>query len=154
MIGFSGQMARGMATAGISLGHPSRHWPEEPIITQIGVDIYALGAQGRDTSSSSAGYYPEAYWAGGWPVSIVLSIFLAIVLRFLTRFTLRVFHHGRWLQLMTVLLAMRIGLRVDGHYIADVFGAMVFVLFFMGFFKAVESGLTSFNDQPRLGPAT
>ena len=124
---------------------PRAIWPEKPIITDIGVDIYALGSGGRTTSSSSAGYFADAYWAGGWTYSIVLSVFLALVLRMLSRFALRVFYYGRWLQMITVLLAMRIGLRVDGHYISDVFGALVFVGFFWGCCRVMEYGLPSFS---------
>jgi hypothetical protein len=50
------------------------------------------------------------------------------LLAFLSRYTLNIFYCGKWLYFPVVLIAMRIGFRVDGYYVPDVVGALVILI--------------------------
>ena len=102
-------------------------WPEKPIITQIGVDIYELGT-GRTSATFGAGVFADAYWAmGWWGVAIFMPVY-GLILGVLTIMTARILRDGRWLFFPVVLMALRIGFRTDGHYISDVAGGTVIIV--------------------------
>ncbi len=102
-------------------------WPEKPIITAIGMNIYELGTGNRG-SSSGAGIFAETYWAMGWWGVIFFMSVYGVIIGVLTRFALGVMHDGRWLYFPVVLMALRYGMRTDGHYISDVAGALVILV--------------------------
>ena len=102
-------------------------WPEKPVITRIGVDIYELGT-GRTSSAMGAGVFADAYWAMGWLGVIVFMPAYGVILGALTAFAARVIRERRWLYFLVVLMALRMGFRLDGHYISDVAGSSVILL--------------------------
>ncbi|NNE21659.1 MAG: hypothetical protein HKN11_03530, partial [Rhizobiales bacterium] len=61
-------------------------WPEKPIISDIGLDIYEL-SRGHRSSSAGAGLFAEAYWAMGWLGLVVFVPGYGFILGFLTNFT-------------------------------------------------------------------
>ena len=105
---------------------PRALWPEKPIISDIGRDIYELGTGSR-SSSSGAGVFAEAYWAMGWGGVIVYMTIYGVILGVLTNLAARSLREGKWLLLPVMLMALQIGFRTDGHYISDVAGASVIV---------------------------
>lgn len=115
-------------------------WPEKPIITDIGFDIYELGT-GRRTSQSGAGVFADAYWASGWWGVIVFMSVYGLILGVLTVMSARLVRHGRWLFFPAVLMAVRIGYRTDGHYLADVAGGTVMLVATFGLLWIVDAVL-------------
>jgi len=103
---------------------PRLLWPEKPIVTNIGRDINEL-ATGRRTSSVGAGVFADTYWAMGWLGVILFMSVYGIIIGGLTRFTFFVMRDERWIYFPVVLIALRQGLRTDGHYIADVAGNII-----------------------------
>jgi hypothetical protein len=102
-------------------------WPNKPIITQIGVDFNSA-ATGNDQSASSPGLFAEAYWNFGWLGVGILMIPLGAILSAMSAFALRVLRDESWLFFPIVLLGMKMGLRVDGYFVADIAGAGVIAL--------------------------
>jgi hypothetical protein len=99
-------------------------WPNKPIITQIGVDFNSA-ATGNDQSASSPGLFAEAYWNFGWLGVAILMIPLGAIFSAMSAFALRVLRDESWLFFPIVLLGMKMGLRVDGYFVADIAGAGV-----------------------------
>jgi hypothetical protein len=99
-------------------------WPNKPIITQVAVD-FNVSATGNEHSASSPGLFAEAYWNFGWAGVPVLMPPLGIVLTVMSAFALRVFRERSWLFFPVVALGLKMGLRVDGFFVADVAGAAV-----------------------------
>lgn len=119
-------------------------WPEKPIITAIGLDIYELST-GRRTSSSGAGIFAESYWAyGWWGVVIFMSVY-GVFIGILTRFSSNVMREGRWLYFPVVLMTLKYGMRTDGHYISDVAGALVILVAFYVLLRILEAFMISFS---------
>jgi hypothetical protein len=106
---------------------PRMLWPDKPIITRVGIDFNVL-ATGNDQSSSAPGLFAESYWNFGWLGIPLLMVPLALIHFYLSRYSLNVIHSGRWLFFPVVLFGMKMGLRVDGHYVADVVGTIVLVV--------------------------
>jgi hypothetical protein len=106
---------------------PRMFWPDKPVITQVGVDFTVL-ATGNAHSSSAAGLFAESYWNFGWFGIPLLMVPLALIHYYLSRYALKVIHFGRWLFFPVVLVGMKMGLRVDGHYVSDVVGTIVLVV--------------------------
>lgn len=103
---------------------PRLFWPEKPIMSDVGVDIYELGT-GRRTSAMGAGLFADAYWAMGWlGVLVYLPVYGAILGGF-TVMTLGLLRQGLWHYFPVILTAMLMGFRTDGHYLTDVAGASV-----------------------------
>jgi hypothetical protein len=133
---------------------PRIFWPDKPIITAIGRDIYELGT-GRRTSSSGAGIFADAYWAMGWSGVIIYMSFYGLVIGLLTQLASRIMNKEQWLFFPIVLLGLNYGMRTDGHYISDVAGALVFIIalyfFLLGLSIILKS--TKQKDMPlRLVP--
>ncbi|PHS21655.1 MAG: hypothetical protein COA84_15420 [Robiginitomaculum sp.] len=106
---------------------PRIFWPDKPIITAIGRDIYELGT-GRRTSSFGAGIFADAYWAMGWSGVVVYMSFYGLVIGLLTQLASRIMHKEQWLFFPVVLLGLNYGMRTDGHYISDVAGGLVLII--------------------------
>jgi hypothetical protein len=101
-------------------------WPDKPIISDVGVDIYELGTGSR-ASSMGAGVFADAYWAAGWWGVIMFMPILGAILASLTAICSRLLRQERWLYFPVVLMGLLIGFRSDGHYLVDVVGGAVIV---------------------------
>jgi len=118
-------------------------WPEKPIITDIGV-LFNVMATGNARSSSAPGYFADAYWADGWRGVVSFMILVGGLYTFYSRFALNVLKARRWLFFPLVLLAMKMGLRVDGALVSDIVGASViwFWAYFAG--RVIERPINGF----------
>lgn len=130
-------------------------WPEKPIITDVGLDIYEIGT-GRRNSSSGAGIFADAYWAMGWWGVLVYMAACGLIMGGLSAMTARVLREGWWMQFPVVLMALLMGFRTDGHYIADVAGASVMLIGMYGVLAIAErvlaaSGLRRAKWRPSSG---
>jgi hypothetical protein len=101
---------------------PRALWPDKPIITQLGADLY-FTVRGRSGTSLGVGHFAEAYWNFGWlgiaPFMGVLSLILSIF----TVASMRIMAGKDWLLLPFVFIGINMGLRVDGHFVPDILGA-------------------------------
>jgi hypothetical protein len=102
-------------------------WPGKPNITAIGQDFNEL-ALGSRTSGSSPGLFGDAYWNYGWWGLLILIVPLGIIYAGLSRYALWVQAGHRWVLFPIVMLSIRMGFRVDGYLIADIFGTLFIVL--------------------------
>jgi hypothetical protein len=103
---------------------PRLFWPDKPIITQIASD-YNNAITGNPWSQTSPGLFADAYWDGGWPGVVIATFLLGILYSLLSLYSLRVLHKGQWLYFPIVLLAMKMGFRVDGYLVPDMVGGGV-----------------------------
>jgi hypothetical protein len=128
---------RDAGSTGESLGYaltvfvPRFIWPDKPVITSVGTDLYTA-ATAQIGTSISPGLFAEAYWNLGWLGIPVLMIPLGAILALFSRYSLAMMGHERWLHMPVVLLGVWTGIRVDGWYVADIIGgcgtALVFAL--------------------------
>ncbi len=104
-------------------------WPDKPIITAAGAEL-TLVALGYDTSQTGATMFAEAYWNFGWWGAPILMIPLGLIFGLVSTFSLNVFRRGNWIFFPLVLLGMRMGFRIDGMFVSDIAGTVVFMLWF------------------------
>ncbi|TIL46156.1 hypothetical protein [Mesorhizobium sp.] len=104
-------------------------WPDKPIISSIGTELYSR-ARGHDGSSISAGLFAEAYWNFGWWGIPILLVPAGFIMGLFSKFSISVMASGNWLYMPVVLLGVQMGLRTDGGLVADVLGAgwMAFII--------------------------
>ena len=115
-------------------------WPDKPIITSVGTDLYTA-ATAQIGSSISPGLFAEAYWNFGWLGVPVLMIPLGIILAVFSRYSLAMMGHERWLHMPVILLGVWAGIRVDGWYVADIVGGCGTALAFALAIFAIENTL-------------
>lgn len=115
-------------------------WPDKPIMTTIGSDFNMM-ARGSEASSSSPTLAGEAYWNFGWMGVLIVMGPAGILFAALSRYALDMLHSGRWIFFPAVILGMQIGHRVDGHVVADLFGAPVILIGTHMVLAVVERGL-------------
>jgi hypothetical protein len=125
---------------------PRIFWPEKPIITAIGTEIYELGT-GHKGSSSGTGLFAEAYWAWGWGGVVVFMSFYGLVVGGLTRFTSNIMRNEQWLYFPVVLMGLQYGMRTDGHYISDAVGALVILVAMYVLLRGVEVFIKSLRKK-------
>jgi hypothetical protein len=104
-------------------------WPNKPVITALGEDLNFLVSR-RIGSQLGVGHFGEAYWNFGWAGFIPFMGVLALILSVFTWVSMDIMARRDWLLLPFVLLGVNIGLRVDGHFVADILGPawMAFLL--------------------------
>lgn len=97
-------------------------WPDKPIITRLGGDLYFL-VRGRDGSAMGVGHFAEAYWNFGWWGIAPFMAILALILSLYTRVSVSIIANRAWVFLPVVFIGVNLGLRVDGHFVPDTLGA-------------------------------
>lgn len=102
-------------------------WPNKPDITGIGVE-FSIKASGNPNSSTSPGIFADVYWAMGWTGVIPLMLLVGLLFALTSRYALWVLDNGKWEFFPVVLTAMRMGFRVDGYYVADISGPIIFLI--------------------------
>jgi hypothetical protein len=115
-------------------------WPDKPIITRLGEDLYYL-MQARDGSSMGVGHFAEAYWNFGWRGILPFMLVIALILSIFTRVSMAIMANGDWLYLPVVFLGVNAGLRVDGHFVPDLLGGCWIALCVGAGIKAVGFAL-------------
>jgi hypothetical protein len=101
-------------------------WPDKPIYAP-GADLAFL-VSGREGNSISAGLFAESYWSFGWWGQLSLIIPFGAILAWASVRSLRVIERGDWIFAPALFFAIKMGLRVDGHYINDVIGSFAVLL--------------------------
>jgi hypothetical protein len=79
---------------------------------------------GNYDSSTSAGLAAEAYWNGGWPAAIGLSVFIAFIFGFWSIYSYEVIRRQAWHLFFVVLIGMRMAVRADGAFVSDILGPL------------------------------
>jgi hypothetical protein len=124
---------------------PRFFWPDKPIITDVARDIYELGT-GRRTSQAGAGLFADAYWALGWRGVFLFMPLYGVILGVLTQLAMTVVKKGQWAFMPAVLMGIQLGLRTDGHYLADVAGGTVMLAGTFGALYATVFLVTSMKQ--------
>lgn len=133
--GLPGHSLENMATVVV----PRFLWPDKPVITDVGIDFNVL-ATANPRSSSAPGLFAEAYWNFGWLGIPLLMAPFGAILYCSSQYASRVLSGGRWLYFPVVLLGMKMGWRIDGHYVSDVAGTLVIMIVLHVMIYAVERG--------------
>jgi hypothetical protein len=120
-------------------------WKDKPVITDIGVTFNVM-ATGNFKSSSLPGIFADAYWADGWRGVMVAMPLVGALFTFYSRFALRVIAQARWLLFPLVLLAIKMGLRVDGALVPDIIGASVIWLWIFVAMRLIEPRAEAFTE--------
>jgi hypothetical protein len=124
-------------------------WPNKPVITSVGTDLYTA-ATGQIGTSISPGLFAEAYWNLGWLGVPVLMIPLGIILAVFSRYSLAMMGHERWLHMPVILLGVGVGMRADGWYVADIVGgggtALAFALAIFAIENILGRGSTTLTS--------
>ena len=119
---------------------PRLLWPEKPVISAIGNDLY-LATTGQEGNSTAAGLFAESYWILGWAGIPALMIPYSLIMAYLSCYCLRVMAAERWIHLPAVLCSVYLGGRPDGTLIVDVFGKGVIVFAFIVICSVIEKVL-------------
>jgi hypothetical protein len=98
-------------------------WPDKPVITGVGFDLYTVATGREGLSSISPGLFGEAYWNLGWIGIPVLMIPLGFIYALLSRYSVDIMKRERWVHMPAVLLGVWAGFRVDGWYVVDIVGS-------------------------------
>lgn len=110
---------------------PRFFWPEKPIITNLGPDLY-FQIRARGGSALGLGHFAESYWNFGWAGIVLFMAVLALILSVLTRVSMTFMARKDWLYLPVVFIGVVMGLRVDGHFVPDILGP-AWIAFCLGF---------------------
>ena len=102
-------------------------WPNKPIMTSGGEELYTL-VTGYEGTAVSAGIVAEAYWNYGWLGLVTMVVPWALILTLTSRLALWVIATERWAYMPALFLALRMGSRVDGLYLPDVVGPSVLLV--------------------------
>ncbi|WP_157082741.1 hypothetical protein [Sphingomonas asaccharolytica] len=112
-------------------------YPEKPNITAVGTEL-SIAINGNETSQIAAGWPPELYWNGGWALVILGAVLIGALFAALSLYTMAVLRHNSVHLLLAVLMGLRMGTRMDGFVVPDVFGALPILI-------VAHLGLTFFN---------
>ncbi len=102
-------------------------YPSKPIITDVARD-FNYAATGNRESSSTPGMPSEAYWDYGWAGLPIFGVLIAFIFAFWSHYTIAVVRSGAWHLFFIVLMGMRVGTRVDGMLVSDIFGPVGFAV--------------------------
>ena len=116
---------------------PRFFWPNKPVISDVGMDIYELGT-GMRTSAMGAGIFADTYWAFGWWGVIIFAPLVGFLLAVLTITCWRFLVTERWLYFPVILLGVQFGFRSDGHYLVDVVGGAVIIFGQLGILYMID----------------
>jgi hypothetical protein len=115
---------------------PRALWPDKPDMTIVGKEFNYI-ADGNDESSSSPGWFAEAYWDLGWVGLPLLMIPLGFILQIWSAFSLEILQRGAWIYFPFCLLGMKMGTSVDGFIVPDVMGTTVLAVIAYGVMRLV-----------------
>lgn len=113
-------------------------WPDKPMMTVGGQDLYTQ-ATGQIGTSISPGVFAEAYWNFGWIGIPLLMLPMGVILQLLHGLMVGFVNQGRWIYLPAILLAISIGTRVDGHFVADMIGPPALAFAAVWLLRMIES---------------
>lgn len=99
---------------------------DKPIMTP-GIDFTYL-IQGTDTSSTGLGFVGEAYWNGGWPLVVLIGLFVGALFAVLGRFSVSAVRSRRWLYVPLVFQTIYLGLRPDDWFVPAYIGGVLQVV--------------------------
>ena len=116
-------------------------WPEKPITGELGAELY-FAARGYEGSSISPGLFAESYWNLGWIGIPVLFVPLGILLALMSSYAMNSVRSAAWIRLPVLLYGIKIGTRVDGHYVLDVIGAAAIIAALIIIVNIMEKALS------------
>lgn len=102
--------------------------PSKPIITQTSYD-FNTKVTGNAGSSTGQGIFASGYYSGGWLGTIGASALCGWILAQTSAVAVIVLARTALLLLPFALLGVHIAFRIDGSFLADYFGAFIFILY-------------------------
>lgn len=106
---------------------PRALYPDKPSITAVGSEL-SIAINGNDTSQISAGWPPELYWNGGWTLVLLGAILIGTLFAILSLYAMAVLGNNSVHLLLAVLMGLRMGTRMDGFVVPDVFGVLPIII--------------------------
>jgi hypothetical protein len=94
---------------------PRAIYQNKPVMTS-GEDFTWL-VMGEDSSSTSAGIFGEAYWNGGWPLVLVVCLFVGLVLALMGRASMRIIESEQYVYVPIAIMGVFVGLRPDDWFV-------------------------------------
>jgi hypothetical protein len=96
-------------------------------MTAVGSEL-SIAINGNDTSQISAGWPPELYWNGGWTLVLLGAFLIGALFAILSLYAMAVLHNNSVHLLLAVLMGLRMGTRMDGFVVPDVFGVLPIII--------------------------
>ena len=106
---------------------PRSLWPDKPVITGVGRDLYYMLA-GRTTTQIAAGIFAEAYWNGGWLLVIVVGSYVGILYAGFTIYSLRRMALQQFFFLPVVFFGIVTGLSTAGWFATTYVGTVLIAI--------------------------
>jgi hypothetical protein len=116
---------------------PRALFPDKPIITRSGLRFHDRVSASGSTSATGIGLFASGYYNLGIPGLIIVSALAGLMLSWCAALSRAIFSTQAWILMPFALVATYMGMRVDGHFIADYAGI------FVGIFLPLAIILTS-----------
>ena len=129
---------------------PRIFWPDKPNLNYIGL-AFQEAATGSTTSLSWPGQFAEAYWNYGW-LGILFCMFpLGVIYALASRYALRVYSQGRWIEFPILLLLMRWAMDFMTPIATNVVGGLLTIVFIGLFLRVLATVLLNDTSGMREG---
>ena len=102
-------------------------WPGKPIITSLGADFTELALHHR-SSSTGIGAFGEAYWNGGWPIVVLVCVYVGLLFAVVSCVALKLIGQLEFAFLPCAWIGIKMGFRIDGWLVPTYVGAVVIYL--------------------------
>jgi hypothetical protein len=102
-------------------------YPSKPNLTDKARD-FNFAVAGSDSSQSTPGMPSEGYWNYGWLGVVGLAAVSSMIFAIWSFYTVVALQNGAWHLLLVILLGMRVGTRVDGMFVTDIFGPVGYAI--------------------------
>ncbi|MBN8806906.1 MAG: hypothetical protein J0I47_01510 [Sphingomonas sp.] len=130
-----------IANAAIALV-PRFIWPDKPIVTQSGNDLY-YALTGFEGSAVSGTVIADAYWNMGYVGLLLICPLIGIYAMLVSRISYGVVRQRDWFMMPFVLIAFKIGFSVDGSFVNSVLAPMVISIIAYPILRLLEIVLSS-----------
>jgi len=99
-------------------------WPEKPYTTNIARVLNKM-VFGYESSALAPSFNGDAYWNGGWPAVIGVSLYVGVVIAFFSRISLK--HLNLWdLRVLPIAIAgINLGRYVEGFFASAFIGGVI-----------------------------
>lgn len=126
-------------------------YPDKPEI--VFGDQFNQLVTGSATSKSAPGIFAEAYWCGGWVLTLFVAAYVGLFLGYFTQYNYRMAASGRYIYLGVGWLGLAAALQPDSWFAATFVGAIpTAAVFHLVLFVGIEPLLRkSRNRHLRLG---
>jgi hypothetical protein len=121
--------------------------PEKPEMT-LG-QMFNEVLTGNSQSKSAPGFFAEAYWNGGWPLALGVSVYFGVLCVVMTAVSARCLSTGNYRWLPLVWCGLTMGLRPDDWFVATYVGSPLAALSGCLILYMALPGLHTARGEPR-----